>query len=88
MVFQIPHIIPHLHQKQLRLLLRPSIRSRETSQTERGSSLQQTLHLKRADKLHPLIFGPWRGRNLVAYFCHVFKSGLLEVFLEIIWLSK
>jgi hypothetical protein len=88
MVLQVSHISPHLQQEHLRLFLRPTICPREGSQAERRSSLQQTLHLKCAYELHPLILGPWRSWHLVTDFCHILESCFLQVCLEVIGFAK
>jgi hypothetical protein len=88
MVFQIPRITSHLHQKRFRLGLSPSISSGEGPQAECRGTLQQALHLKSSYELHPFIFGPWRGRNFEADFSHVFESCFFQVSFEVIGLSE
>jgi hypothetical protein len=88
MVSQISHIIPHCYQKELRLRLCPAVSLGKGSQAKCRSSLKKTLHFKCAYKFHPLVFGPWRGRNFVPDLNNILEAGVFQIFLEIVWLTK
>lgn len=88
MIPQILYIPPQSDKKDLRFILGPAERLTESHQTKSTSTLQQTLHLERANELHPLAKRPRARRNFVPFLNDVHKSCFAEVLGEIVWFQQ